>query len=591
MTASTPASARKLSPSTDSMTALLDELRSVTDAVGRTDLSNRLVSARQRVSDARLRIVVTGQSKKGISSLVNALVAADVCSTNAAAPERTRGPRPVAGPVIVEYGESKSKKVGEAGRTEVTLPVDLLAEGVVLIDMPGVTGAGSRRATEILSMLPTVDAVLFVSDASQEYTAPEIRFLQQIHQLCPMVAGVINKIDSYVRWADIQKANRKHLTDADLDLPILPVSSAMHKTAHRLGDQMLEVESGIPQLEAFIRNHLVARADALARESVVNDVRVVSDHVALALNSELTALQDPSRSAELLDRIRTARDTAEALRKRTANWQYVLGDGITELTVSVEHDLRHRLRAIVREAEEEIMKSDPARQWEAFGERINGRVSAAVEDNFILAHQLSIDLAGKVADRFSEDGKVQLPALPGADTDALLGQLGSVEALESGKAGVVQRAITSLRGSYGGVLMVGLATSLLGLALVNPWSIGAGLLLGANTFREDHKALKARRRSEARLAVARLMDEVVFQVSKESKQRLRDVQRTLRDHFTTVADEMLRSANDSLQAAQEAGNTHESERAARIAQVQGNLGHLRQLRVQAAGLVQAGEAQ
>ena len=38
----------------------------------------------------------------------------------------------------------------------------------------------SARAGAVLSLLPGGDAVLFVSDASQEYTEPEITFLRQI---------------------------------------------------------------------------------------------------------------------------------------------------------------------------------------------------------------------------------------------------------------------------------------------------------------------------------------------------------------------------------------------------------------------------
>ncbi|MFJ4651207.1 dynamin family protein [Nocardia sp. NPDC088792] len=580
MTASSTVFAAKATAATDSMTTLLDELRSVTDGLGRADLSNRLMSARQRITDARLRIVVTGESKKGISSIVNALVAADVCPT--AGPQ---GRGPGHGPIVIEFGESRSRGTARPGEpAEVTLPAPLLADGIVLIDTPGVTGADSRQATALLELLPTADAVLFVSDASQEYTAPEIRFLQQIHQLCPMVACVLNKIDSYVRWADIQKADRKHLTDAGLGLPILPVSAAMHMMSSRLDDPALEIESGMPQLVDFIRTHIVARADAVVRDSFANDVRVVSDHVALTLNSELMALQDPARSAELIERIRGARDAAEALRKRTANWQYVLGDGITELTVAVDHDLRNRLRALIRETDEEITKTDPARQWEAFSKRLDDRIAEEVNDNFVLAHKLSIELSTKVAEKFAEDGRTRLPSLPGSGAGTVSEQWGTLEALESGRAGVIQRTITSLRGSYGGVLMVGLATSLLGLALVNPWSIGAGLLLGANTFREDHKSLKARRKAEAKLAVARLMDEVVFQVNDESKQRLREVQRILRDHFTELAEEMLRSANEALLAAQEAGNLHDSQRNERIGQLAATADRLRELRVQAGTL-------
>ncbi|MGY2061360.1 Isoniazid-inducible protein iniA, partial [Nocardia gipuzkoensis] len=90
------------------------------------------------------------------------------------------------------------------------------------------------------------------------------------------------------------------------------------------------------------------------------------------------------------------------------------------------------------------------------------------------------------------------------------------------------------------------------------------------------------RRAEAKLAVAKLMDEVVFHVSDESKQRLREVHRTLRDHFTELADEMLSAADEALRAAQEAGNLHDRQRAERIRQLEATSDRLRELRVRAA---------
>jgi signal recognition particle receptor subunit beta len=549
---------------TAAMTELLDGLRALSDAARRPDLGTRLAQARNRVTDPRLRIVVTGQTGQGMSTLIESITGAPVNAAGRAdTPDVDTGPVP-----LIEVGA----------------PHDLLAPGVVLIDTPGISGMDSARAGTVLSRLPGADAVLFVSDASQEYTEPEIAYLRQIQQLCPTVIGVITKIDLYPRWSDIQRANRKHLTNAGLDIPLLPLSATMREIARRSNDTELAVESGVPQLADFLRQRVVGDADLVLRHAVVNDVRFVSDHLAMALNAELDALNDPRNGAELVQRLQQTREAAEALRQRTANWQLVLGDGVTELSVDVEHDLRHRLRSVVREAEANIMTSDPAKRWDEFATWINGRIAESVQDNFVLAHTRSRDLAAKVAARFAEEGQVAVPQLYLDYTGSILDPVQSLEPLETRKAGMVQRVLTSMRGSYGGVLMVGLMTSLAGLALVNPWSIGAGVLLGANTFWEDRKAQTARRQAEAKAAVARLMDDVIFQIGKESKYRLREAQRILRDHFTTTATEMLRSADDALRAAHEANQVHAEHRTGRIAEVHGYLSELRQLRVRAAAL-------
>jgi hypothetical protein len=571
--------------STTAITELLDRLRLLTDAANRPDLGTHLAQARIRVTDPRLRIVVTGQTGQGMSSLVEAITGAPVTETGDNGPVVVSSSDSEFVRLVPAAGAEPDAGAGPVPRVEIGAPNDLLAEGVVLIDTQGASGLDTARAGAVLSLLPAAGAVLFVSDASQEYTEPEIAFLRQIRQLCPTVIGVITKIDLYPRWVDIQRANRTHLTDAGLDIPLLPLSSAMGEIARRSGDAQLAVESGVPQLVDLIRHRVIGAADVVLRNAVVNDVRFVSDHLAMALNAELDALNDPSCGAELVARLRDAWEAADRLRQRTANWQVVLGDGATELTVEVEHDLRHRLRSVVREAETNIMTSDPAKRWEEFGGWLDGCIAGAVQDNFVLAHTRCRDLAEKVATRFVAEGRLAVPELYLDHTGSILDPVQSLEPLDSRRTGIVQRAISSVRGSYGGVLMVGLMTGLAGLALVNPWSIGAGVLLGANTFWEDRKSQTSRRQAEAKAAVARLMDDVIFQVGKESKYRLREAQRTLRDHFTTVATEMLRSADDAWRAAQEANQMHTEHRAGRIAEVHNALSDLRQLRLRAAALV------
>jgi hypothetical protein len=116
------------------------------------------------------------------------------------------------------------------------------------------------------------------------------------------------------------------------------------------------------------------------------------------------------------------------------------------------------------------------------------------------------------------------------------------------------------------------------------------VLLGANTFREDRKARTAQRQAEAKAAVARLMDDVVFQVGKESRYRVREVHRTLRDHFSALATELARTADDALRAAQQANRVHVEERAARTARVRARLDELDALRSEAERLEGHGAA-
>lgn len=132
--------------------------------------------------------------------------------------------------------------------------------------------------------------------------------------------------------------------------------------------------------------------------------------------------------------------------------------------------------------------------------------------------------------------------------------------------------------------MFGLLTGIMGLALINPISVGAGLLLGGKAYREDKEARLKRRQQEAKALVRKQVDEVVFQVGKQLKDRLRMVQRATRDHFTALAEEHHRSLADSVLAAQKAASHFNQERDLRIREIKASLALVESLRKQALAL-------
>jgi len=115
------------------------------------------------------------------------------------------------------------------------------------------------------------------------------------------------------------------------------------------------------------------------------------------------------------------------------------------------------------------------------------------------------------------------------------------------------------------------------LSLINPFSIGAGLLLGGKTITDERRRITSRRQNEAKTAVRRYIDDVIFQASKESRDMLRRVQRALRDHFTTQADETNRSLSDSLRAAEKSVKTTKGERERRLTEIKAELERLETL--------------
>lgn len=570
----------------------LDELLGLTRTAGRADLTARLGMSRSRVADPRVRLVVIGEPKNGMSTLVNGLVGTVVSATGS----------PVSVPVIAEYGPQSTATLVRAlpgGRTE-RLPVDplnpdaafsadgviraeftdpspLLAEGFVVMDAPG----APAETPSTWSLIAAADAVLYVTDAGNEYTPEQIVLLARIQQVCPTVICVLNKIDRYPFWSRVQQRNRELLDEAGLGFAVAPVSAEKHLQA--AGNQRRDIESGVPQLIDHLRDYVLHRADTLARGAAVRDIRTITDHLALALRSEAETLRDPSRISEITERLRAARVEGDELRQRTANWQITLADGCSDLMADIEHDLRHRLRTLVRDADAEIVKGNPARGWDDFGADLEARITESVEENFLIAHYRSVELAEEVAGKFPGVEDARLPDLRLENASEVLEPVANLEPLPSAKIGVVQPILNIMRGSYGGLLMVGVVlASVMKIPPINVYSVAAAALLGINALWEDRRLRRDRRRAEAKVAVARLMDDVIFQVSMESRKRLRVVQRTLRDHFTEIANQTLRSVDESLRAAEQAAAEQSGPiRDRSLSEIESSLVRLRDLRERA----------
>jgi hypothetical protein len=130
------------------------------------------------------------------------------------------------------------------------------------------------------------------------------------------------------------------------------------------------------------------------------------------------------------------------------------------------------------------------------------------------------------------------------------------------------KVLTGLKGGYMGMLMFGMLGTFVGFAsLINPLGIGAGLLMSGKTIGDERRRVITRRQNEAKTAVRRYVDDMTFQLGKDSRDPLRAVQRDLRDHFTGQAEQMKRSLQESLQAAESAVQATKRDRERRLAEI------------------------
>ncbi len=611
------------SPAVQQALSVVDLGLQAATAYKRPDLVDRLRATRRRLADPAFHVFVVGEFKQGKSSLVNALLNAPVCPVDddiatsvptavgyAEQPRAAVLMRPpdsedpdagddrepiredIAVDQVARYVTEATNPASEhrVASVEVFLPRKLLADGLVIVDTPGVGGLGSAHSAATIGALPMADAVIFVSDASQEFSAPELEFLRTSRRMCSNIICVLTKTDFYPAWRKIRDLDAAHLEDAGIKARLVTVSSALRIHALRNNDRGLNQESGFPALVGYLQNDIAANAEILTIRNAVSDTVSVCGLIESQFRGERDALTDPARAKSLVENLTEVKERANRLRSGVSKWQQTLNDGIQDLQGDLDHELRGRMRQITRKADESIEATDPADAWDEFQAWLYRRTAEDVVATYASLHAKARELALRVNDHFGEDGGALAINLAVANPSQMLGSIGNSAVVDPKNLGMGQQTMTALRSSYGGVMMFGMLARTAGLAMMNPATIVLGLFMGRSALRSEKERALAQRRAQAKQAHRKYTDEVSFIVGKDARDTLRRVQRQLRDFFSARAEELHRSTAEALNAAQKAVKSDEATRQSRLKDVEAELVRISRLRKRSLDLAAAAAA-
>lgn len=560
--------------------AELAEARALAAGVQRADLVERLDRAADRLRSEDATVAVVGEFKQGKSTLVNALLRTDICPVDAdivtAVPTILRFGRPPAAflqlpgedgtvsAVPVDFAQLRryitEGHADPAPRgVEVRLDRRLLGAGLSIVDTPGVGGLDSAQGNLTLATLSLAGAALFVTDAAQELTAPEVEFLRRTLERCPRAFVVVTKTDLYGEWRRIVEINQGHLARAGLDVPIVAVSSFLRMRAQARDSTELNEESGFPRLVDVLRRDVLGAAGADRIGAARAELTFVVGQLRERVDAEHAVAASPAAAPEV------ARRLVEKKRRGAwlagGSWQTVLGDGIQDLSADIDHDLRERLRLMLRRGEDLIDESDPRDTWRDFQAWAAREATAAAVDNLMLLVTRTEQLAHDVAERFGleyDSLDVDLPAPELA--------LGKVDELDVSfqKSGVQQflGAFTAARVTYGGFYMLGAVGALFGAAatLAAPIGLLAGMTLGRRLIKSERERQVQQRRLQAKAELRRYVDDVSFHAGRDCREAVRRTQRFLRDEFAARAQAVERSAEAAAAAVREVAELPDEQR-------------------------------
>ncbi|RBM23153.1 GTP-binding protein [Prauserella sp. PE36] len=559
---------------------VLDDTIQACGAHARPDLVERLRARRAELAGPKVRVLVLGESGQGKSQLINGLVNAPVCAVgddvttsvpaivqHAEAPagaivtgddaRNLEGPGRV--PTPVESVTARANRDTGAVRAEIGLPRKLLETGLALVDSPPIGSPASQHTHRTLAVLPQADAALLVSDATKELTTSELDLIGRVQRFCPTVAVVLTKTDLVPGWRRVAERNRARLQQDGLPATVIPVSASLRLAAARSGDKALNEESGYGALVRYLHQDLMGHVDLLRRRSVAALIHMTVEQLGAPLRERLAELREGGTD-ELTARWRAAGHRLEELQRESARWQTVLSDEVADLIADLDFDLRERTRRILREAEEYFEVADPAKDWPEFEGWLRENLRSVAETNSDWLLDRFEWIARKIARQVApRSGDVLPEALLDAESRDHIGDLRmpNVERFSLG-----QKLFVGMRGSYSGLLMFGLATTLAGMPLINPISIGAGAAFGAKSVFEERGARLKRRQAAAKTAAHRHVDDFFLTYGKQSKDTVRLIHRELRDRCTAVAHELRAEIADTAKRIKQVIDAETAERGA-----------------------------
>jgi hypothetical protein len=537
---------------------------------GRDDLAERVLAARARARRTDAAVCVVGEFKQGKSSLINALLDEAVCPVDddlatAVVTVVHHGEQPGAVVHRRVHGERRSDAMAPVAalahvaeprqadieRVDVALPNPVLARGLAVVDMPGWGGIDGGGTAAALAFVGTADAVLFVTDASAELSAPEVELLQDIRQRCPIVVACLTKVDLHPEWRRIAELDRGHLAAAGIDAPVMAVSADLLRAARSRGDDDLATASGVPALLDLLLGEVVPSARAGADQAAVDVATDALRSVNHIWQLELEALR--ARDAGAVDAaVADAQARADRTRGLGPRSTQVLNERMAQLATDAGFGFRAAMRDLAKLVDDQVEAASSAKAWDDVGRNLQREVSVAIERAFDTLAQGAHDAAAEIGALLELD--VGAPDR-GEQAAAELPELQAVGVQDARRraVGAGLQAFDALRGAAGGVIVLSLLATTLPAAsavvlMSNPFTIGLGLFAGGRTLIEGRSRRIAQNRQKARAAMRQLLDDVQFAVGNELAGAARSVHLELRDRVTAAIERVQREAAEQTAA-------------------------------------------
>ncbi len=388
--------------------AVLGRLADLAAERGETDSAASLSEARSRLAEGRLNLAVLGEFKRGKSTLINALLDSPVMpvgvipttsvplqveygASTFVEVELETGQRLTVGPdqlpeFATEAGNPHNRK--RVARVLVRHPAAILANGVVLVDTPGIGSLHTHNTEAAYAYLREADAAVFVLSVDSPASRAELEFLGAARERVGRILFVLNKAD-LLSPAELEQASEFVLrvlaqAGGGAEVNLFPLSARERDPGFARFLERLE-RFLVGERAAF----LILRATALAGSALRDERRSVAlERAALQLSDEEATCRSAKLAARLAEIRRQRLEVEELLHGDTRRLvAEVVDPSVEEFRQEAQRSLEAAVRGAAGERGgtpaqwlEELVPSEMRRLVIQWLDTLQGAVEAALSE-------------------------------------------------------------------------------------------------------------------------------------------------------------------------------------------------------------------
>lgn len=355
----------------------LGALRSIAERRGLKSANDELSDLSEKLMVSRFHLAIVGQMKRGKSSVVNALLGAEVLPTGilplTSVITLVRYSPSAGARIIYQSGHAENieaqhldeyiteaKNPGnrrEVASAEVYWPSPLLQLGIDLVDTPGIGSTHSHNTTTTERYLREMDAAVMVLSVDPPITAAESEFLRSLRCEVPRLLFVLNKTDTVtarevedlLRFVKAEICNKCGVAGVE----VFPVSA--REAIEKIRSKTIEKPGGgIAEIAKRLEYFAAEEKEQALLESVAQDVLRVAGTLrfAASLGDKARRMNDGELGAKKKE-LENALVNAE---KELLDLRHLLHKDTGMVVQRIEEDLKNHVEESAPGVRERLAK-------------------------------------------------------------------------------------------------------------------------------------------------------------------------------------------------------------------------------------------